>query len=82
MQNGYDTHLEDVELLCTAYGRLCYTSGNSTGKQTLKCVSVYYTYCINEQAEDYCLIVYEKRQCRLAAWCRLADEPAVIIDSG
>jgi hypothetical protein len=79
VRNEYDARLEDVQLLYTVRNRLGCTSGSYAGKQILKCVSVKYVYCTNEQAEDYCLVVYEKRQCRLAAWCRLAGEPAVII---
>jgi len=40
---------------------------------------VQYTYFANELAEDYSLVAYENGQCRLAAWCRLAGEPAAVI---
>jgi len=69
VQNEHNAHLKYAQLLITAYNRLACTSGISTGKQTLKCVTAQYTYCTNEQAEDYCLVLYEKRQCRLAEWC-------------
>jgi len=79
VQNEYDARLEDVQLLYTACNRLGCTNGNSTGKQTLKCVSVQYTYFTDELAEDYSLVAYENGLCRLAAWCRLAGVPAAII---
>lgn len=44
----------------------------------MKYVSVQNTYFTNELAEDYFLVAYEKRQCRLAEWCRLAAGPAVV----
>jgi hypothetical protein len=40
---------------------------------------VQHTYFTNELAEYYCLVAYEKRQRRLAAWTPFAGEPAAVI---